>query len=63
MATAERPPIGRGNGRRRGDCCRGKDCRHDDYNGYANCRAGKDHAPRDDGWRKRIRRMGSDVVR
>jgi hypothetical protein len=43
-----------GGGRRRSDRC------HDDY---AYRRAGKDDAPLDDGRRKRIRRMGNDVVR
>ena len=62
-ATAEQPPIGRGGGRRRSDRCRGDDRRRDAYDDYAYCGAGKDDAPLDDGRRKRIRRMGNDVVR
>jgi hypothetical protein len=62
-ATAEQPPIGRGGGRRRSDRCRGDDRRRDAYDDYAYRGAGKDDAPLDDGRRKRIRRMGNDVVR
>jgi hypothetical protein len=61
-ATAEQPPIGRGGGRRRSDRCRGDDRRRDAYDDYAYRGAGKDDAPLDDGRRKRIRRMGNDVV-
>ncbi len=57
-ATAEQPLIGLGGGRQRGDRCRGDDRCSDDYDDYANRRAGKDNAPLDDGWRKRIRWMG-----
>jgi hypothetical protein len=57
------PPIGRGGGRRRSDRCRGDDRRRDAYDDYAYRGAGKDDAPLDDGRRKRIRRMGNDVVR
>mgnify|MGYP006157374857 CR=1 FL=1 len=39
----------------------GDNHRRDDYNDYANYGAGKDDTPLDDGWRKRIRRMGNDV--
>ena len=59
-AMAEHPPIG---GRRRSDCCRGDDRCRDAYDDYAYRGAGKDDAPLDDGRRKRIRRMGNDVVR
>jgi hypothetical protein len=62
-ATAEQPPIGRGGGRRRSDRCRGDDRRRNAYDDYAYRGAGKDDAPLDDGRRKRIRRMGNDVVR
>ena len=41
-----------------GDRCRGNDHRHNDYDEYANRRAGKDDIPLDDGRRKRIKRMG-----
>ena len=61
-ATAEQPPIGRGGGRRRSDRCRGDDRRRDAYDDYAYRGAGKDHAPLDDGRRKRIRRMGNDIL-
>ena len=61
VATVEQPPIGRGGGQRRGDRCRGNDRCHNDYDDYANHGAGKDDAPLDDGWRKRIRRMGNNV--
>ena len=57
-AMAKQLPIGRGGRQRWGDRCCGNDHRRDDYNDYANCGAGKDNAPLDDGWRKRIRRMG-----
>ena len=62
-ATAEQPPIGRGGGRQRSDRCRGDDRRRDAYDDYAYRGAGKDDAPLDDGRRKRIRRMGNNVVR
>ncbi len=52
-----------GGGRRRSDRCRGDDRRRDAYDDYAYRGAGKDDAPLDDGRRKRIRRMGNDVVR
>ena len=57
------PPIGRGGGQQRSDRCRGDDRRRDAYDDYAYRGAGKDDAPLDDGRRKRIRRMGNDVVR
>ena len=61
--TAVQLPIGWGGGRRQGDRCRSDDRRRDAYNDYANRGAGKDDAPLDDGRRKRIRRMGNDIVR
>jgi len=36
-------------------------CYASQSNNYANYGAGKDDTPLDDGWRKRIRRMGNDV--
>ena len=62
VATAERPLVGRGGGRQRGDRCRGGDCRHNDDDDYTNRGVGKDDTPLDNGRRKRIRRMGNDVV-
>ena len=59
--AAERPPIGRGGRRQRGDRCRSDYHRRDDGVDYANCGAGLDDAPLDDGWRKRIRRTGNDA--
>ena len=61
-AMAEQPPIGLGGRQQRGDRCHSNNRHRDDYDDYANRRAGKDEvAPLDDGWRKRIRRMGNDV--
>ncbi len=61
-ATAEQSPIGLGGRQQRDDRCHSNDRHRDDYNDYANRGAGKDEvAPLDDGWRKRIRRMGNDV--
>jgi hypothetical protein len=59
--AAERTPIGRGGRRQRSNHCRSDDHHRDDDVDYANCGAGLDDAPLDDGWRKRIRRTGNDA--
>jgi hypothetical protein len=46
-----------------GNRCCGDNCCRDDYDNCANSGAGKDNAPLDDGWRKRIRRMGNVMLR